>query len=341
LLFVIGLIALLIGFLLPALSGARTSARKSVCASNLKQLNVASMAYITDFQDRLPGFSWRGSAAEPNTLSKYKDLQGADNDVDAAAAQAVDILRRRSGRGDLVLPKNWLPHLRHSALVLQDYLASRVPEKMLACPDDKHLLSWLLDVERFDTGGFGLLQPKPDDEGKLWPYGSSYMPSISSFDRSPIGSRLSQGERSSQIVIPGGEAAAKMVLTDARMASIVAPANKVKFYDEYGRHEGAQTLHFGLDASRQPLAFFDGSVIERRSEESEPGWQPNRPDEPAASSFLTDAYSWNPPTLASGYTSHDPADRVIGKFRWTRDGLAGEDFKRFVGDPVEPQGLRK
>ena len=48
LLVVIAIIALLVGILLPSLSSARESARTTACASGVRQLAVASMAYCND-----------------------------------------------------------------------------------------------------------------------------------------------------------------------------------------------------------------------------------------------------------------------------------------------------
>ena len=62
LLVVLGLIGVLIAILMVALSGARENARATKCASNLKQIGVATSAYAADNEDLLP-YEDRGDEA--------------------------------------------------------------------------------------------------------------------------------------------------------------------------------------------------------------------------------------------------------------------------------------
>src|SRR5216684_865699 len=54
LLIVIGIIGLLAGLLLPALSRAKESGRSTACLSNLHQIGIALQLYVQDNQNTLP-----------------------------------------------------------------------------------------------------------------------------------------------------------------------------------------------------------------------------------------------------------------------------------------------
>jgi prepilin-type N-terminal cleavage/methylation domain-containing protein len=58
LLVVIAIIAILAAMLLPALTKARLSAKRTTCLSNLHQLGVGTLLYISDNRDRLPHPNW-------------------------------------------------------------------------------------------------------------------------------------------------------------------------------------------------------------------------------------------------------------------------------------------
>jgi prepilin-type processing-associated H-X9-DG protein/prepilin-type N-terminal cleavage/methylation domain-containing protein len=61
LLVVIGIIAVLISILLPALAKAREQARRVGCASNLRQLALGMLMYANDFGGKTPVWNWEFS----------------------------------------------------------------------------------------------------------------------------------------------------------------------------------------------------------------------------------------------------------------------------------------
>eukprot|EP01026_Neomeris_dumetosa_P028163 TRINITY_DN22833_c0_g2_i2.p1 TRINITY_DN22833_c0_g2~~TRINITY_DN22833_c0_g2_i2.p1 ORF type:complete len:204 (+),score=1.54 TRINITY_DN22833_c0_g2_i2:396-1007(+) len=180
LLVVIAIIALLIGILLPAISSARTVAREKICGSNMKQLGIALNSYSTDFQDRVASFTWNSREGR----SQWTDLEGQrlQGGVNSSSAQAIDIIRRRTGRDtDLRLQPNWIPNVYYSHLVLQDYMAARLPEKLVVCPEDRNRLDWQVDpVNLYENGFWG--DQQPDQNTQRWPYSASYQYSPALYD---------------------------------------------------------------------------------------------------------------------------------------------------------------
>jgi prepilin-type N-terminal cleavage/methylation domain-containing protein len=93
LLVVIGIIAVLIGILLPVLNRARAAANRTVCLSNIRQLGIGMLMYCNDNQGWFP----TNAAAADGTFSPYPDdwihWQANRNLDDSAIARYV-------GRGE-------------------------------------------------------------------------------------------------------------------------------------------------------------------------------------------------------------------------------------------------
>jgi prepilin-type processing-associated H-X9-DG protein/prepilin-type N-terminal cleavage/methylation domain-containing protein len=78
LLVVIGIIALLIAILLPALSKARQRANLIVCQTHLRQLGQVTMMYVTDCKGILPYGYWNGITNPAANPAGYDGTRAAD-----------------------------------------------------------------------------------------------------------------------------------------------------------------------------------------------------------------------------------------------------------------------
>jgi prepilin-type N-terminal cleavage/methylation domain-containing protein len=327
LLVVIAIIALLIGILLPALKEARKAGRMTVCTSNLKQFAIATQSYGADFQDKLWSFSWTAGTPLPATDA---DLIGPwANDLQAASAQAIDILRRRADRSDMQFIENWIPQILYNHIVLQDYLAQRLPEKMVACPEDSLRLQWQADPRAFDAGA--ILPEAPDqgtDRGKRWPYSSSYesVPCTFTPDRgdAPNHSSVTQASYHRYYQFTN-VARANGIFGKRKLSEVRFPSQKVHLHETFGRHFGKQAMFYAYEETRSPLLFLDGSVSVRVTGNSGKGWDPGNPRYVFPLRFQFVPGPWEGPVRGGGF--YPPSSAYVnGHYRWTRGGLQGLDY---------------
>jgi prepilin-type N-terminal cleavage/methylation domain-containing protein len=337
LLVVIAIIAVLVGILLPALSESRRAGRKSVCESNLKQFGIAYSNYATDFKDRIATFTWGPGvhmAAELDPTDTLVFPQAGDYNS-AAAHQAVAIMRYRAERPDILPITGWIPFVLYSHLALNDYLQQRLPEPMVACPEDRVRLAWQAaglvaqtDPNDQGTALFNLTERPPGNSNadKRWSYSSSYqlIPAGYSPDKriTPTGQApidtVSQGD-THRTYYTGGP---RTVLGNRKLTEVDFPGQKVRQFDSLMRHAGREPLYYAYTDAIQPLGMWDNSVVEVRSTRINPGFDPSNPTRQAPTRINYEPDTrWESPTQ-SGRNS----EFVNGQQQWCREGLRGVDL---------------
>src|SRR5215210_3451156 len=79
LLVVIAIIAILAAILFPVFAQAREKARQTTCSSNVKNLGLAIMMYVQDYDDTYPPLWYaQGDGHWPNTVRPYIGQGGTD-----------------------------------------------------------------------------------------------------------------------------------------------------------------------------------------------------------------------------------------------------------------------
>lgn len=318
LLVVIAIIGLLVAILLPALSGARRAGRKAVCMSNLKQFAVGHSTYAVDFRDAIATFSWKPGNAE----SAFADLHvpgapsgfaSGQTDTAAAEYQATDIVRRLTGRTDILPPMDdWTPFQLYSHLVMNSYLSHRLPEKMVACPEHRVLIQAQVDIANASPTATGA-QPE-------WrvPYGSSYQLISAGFsaDRD-VDFRTTAGPGADHFTSNPGQ----LGLGGRRLTEVLFPSGKVSMMDQFARHASRPSFYAYPDAV-QPLLFFDSSVREIRTDTANHGADPNNllDPRPLMITYVPNAARGEPATRKG-----TPTESVPARYQWTKNGLRGAD----------------
>jgi prepilin-type N-terminal cleavage/methylation domain-containing protein len=345
LLVVIAIIALLIAILLPGLGEARRIARTIKCMANLQQYSVGTQSYAADHEDRIWAFTW--NVGRQVGTQWHNDFQMHDpqlhpmlighttDNLQWAARQAVWIIRHRGdragvrydGRQPVGAILNWSPHHYYSHLVLNDYLAQRLPEPMVVCPEDRKRLRWTTDVTGFDLGVFAPDDPTgtaADNTRRRWPYSSSYTPTVSAWEASAPNYRMWQASTHGFVTLPGGNDRVHCRFGNRLLSDVVAPSQKVHQYDMNQRHFGRLQTPWVRPEHRQPLQFFDGSVVVRNNVDANKGWVRN-----ARNSFTLGA------NLPWGWLTYSPqrwepefpkTSLGWGYYRFTAGGLRGYDF---------------
>jgi len=330
LLVVIAIIALLIGILLPALAKARKVARLDICLSNMRQMGVGLQAYAMDKRGSLAAFSWKTGQGQ----SQWADLNAAamQGAPQAHAAQAVDIARRLLKNPQIQPITDRMLTRNFSYMVLVDggYFGDKLPERAVACPDDKDAITWQRNfVDNPNNVTAGTVDPDPAASQafhQFLPFWSTYQAVPCAFsDQTGAGSIYQAGGAPGYHLlyyyIPGTGPGAT-VFNTTRMDMITFPSQKVYIFDIFDRHSQKRTLFHAYPEAKQPLLMFDGSVGVRQTRDSNKGWDPRYPT--AINTVTT--YSYWPTAGEPRTVSGNASDPMTGYFRWTRKGLRGVDF---------------
>ncbi|MFZ4574372.1 MAG: hypothetical protein ACOYN0_08235 [Phycisphaerales bacterium] len=288
--------------------------RRAVVASqlasstaNLERWSSLSGSYSADNQDRTAAFSWRGGVAPPSQFADLRVTALNGNDLVAAAAQAVDIIRRRSSQTQFAIVNNWVPQILYSHLVLSDYAGASLPDFDAISPADAAQL--------------GLARQQMPGERVAFASSYEINPYFWQVERASAGQLYSgvvQGSLHSTFQFSASIAPG--TLGPRLAADIRYPAQKAYVYDRAQRHFSPSPIYFAFAQSRVLVLAADGNVAVRNAGKCTPGFLATSPRSLAPLQY-TYSPTANEPPIPPGASS-----LVNGYLRWTRGGLEGRDF---------------
>lgn len=345
----VSIVVLVVGgaIIVVLVGGNRSDQRELTCMKQMNGYAVAFANYATDFQDKLPSFTWRPG----NYHSQFSDLNSSANAIDAMAAQATGLLRRRL-QYDLPLADDWFPPPAYVHLVVADYLGAKLPSGPRMCPEDKPLLRWQIFATGVSPNSVGdIILPEGMSRRELasshLPLRSSYLVTSGAFDRRQSepelglpSKRIRQGDRHDTFLIPEGWASRPL---SPRMSMVRVPSRKAMLFHAVSRH--GEPRHYADAENTQLVLFFDATSrrggfeteeehdeyikalrINSKKETSDgnKGWDPTAPQLSTVTNIRFYPDRWEHPSRkADGQTIFGT---YPGRLMWTRSGLTGIDF---------------
>ncbi len=295
---------------------ARSQAGLAGSLANLKKIGETASNYAADYDDQSWSFTW----SPGNCPSDYPDLQYAGNAGEAVMFQAVDIVRRLSGRDDLPRVTNRYRPIFISTLVLADYLQESLPAEWMVSPGDKIRIEWQKNPD--DPPDFG------DQGGQEWerlfgPFGSSYglMPAFWAPDEK-VGSQqtIYQYKLNHALIFWPRD----VDIGKRRMSEVLFPSHKVRVAERESYFFGVRPSYYLHPESRVPLLMADGSAAPRTTSDANASFSPIRPDDTDRVSLLD--YVPHPVFEAPTFSGNRRDEDIDSKYKWTRRGLRGIDF---------------
>jgi len=175
------------------------------------------------------------------------------------------------------IPTGFIAHFRYSHMVLSDYMNAKFPDATLIDPADQHRQLWASDPNGYLAGLYtpSLFTGDPITNGQ-WRtlFGASYNTPPAHWDTAGAGSRVF-ARSSGSVFIPGS---AKSAYGGKKLSDVSYPSQKVMMYDNFGRHFGKSNdanQWMSVPQSRQPLCFYDGSVVAYTAGQCNMGIDPN------------------------------------------------------------------
>lgn len=288
---------------------ARLAHNSAASQNQLRWIAGVTASYAADHQNRMWALSWKAGVRYPTADPA---LSFTESPQQAVANQAIDLMRRRTGRTDIPRITGWVAFLLYSHLPLADYLDTDLPLLSFVSPADEHRLKWARDPEAFDLGAFLPFQPDPIESHKRWPYSASYQaaPALVTYPWSGPGAVYQSGHDQWLTF-------ADTFFEGLHQQFIAFPSQKAMVYD-WQSSLGASDRYFLDERASTSVLCADGSAELAGTSQSNPGWQPAAPGREAPLRFRYEPRAWEPQAGAGEY--------FIGHYRWTRCGAFGRDF---------------